>query len=79
MKISIFDLTTTKRFVAIAILASFVFSNVFAVNALRNDKSTVNVSTATAKYTTDLTQLGREGRLREDLSFESETLGFSKR
>lgn len=30
----------------------------------------MTVSAATAKYTTDLTQLGREGRLREDLSYE---------
>ncbi len=73
MKISVFGFTTTRRFAAISILASFVFTNVFAVNALRGNNP-VAVSNATAKYTTDLTQLGREGRLRENLSFENETL-----
>ena len=72
MKISVFGFTATRQFAAIAILASFVFSNVFAVNQLRGDKTNV-VSSATAKYTTDLTQLGREGRLRAVLSFENET------
>jgi len=77
MKISVFGFTTTRRFAAIAILASFVFSNVFAVDALRSEKYNV-VSTATAKYTTDLTQLGREGRLRADLSLEAETMRLIK-
>ena len=76
MKISIYGFSTTRRFAAIAILASFVFSNVFAINALRGGQMTV--SSATAKYTTDLTQLGREGRLREDLSFEKETTSLIK-
>src|SRR4051794_6568255 len=74
MKIPIIGFTTTRRFAAIAILASFVFPNVFALTASRNDnKPVVTRSATTAKYTTDLTQLGREGRLRENLSFENET------
>ena len=76
MKISIFDFTNTKRFASIAILASFVFSNAFAVEIL-NDKTKAS-TTPMAKYTTDLTQLGREGRLRENLSFENETVRLLK-
>ena len=78
MKITIFNPTTTRRFAAIAILVSFVFSNAFAADALRSDKTIVAASSATAKYTTDLTQLGREGRLRENLSFENETARLIK-
>ncbi len=74
MKMSVFGFGTTRKFAAIAILASFVFSNVFAESFRSGDqRSVVSRSAATAKYTTDLTQLGREGSLREDLSFEKET------
>ncbi|MEP6788515.1 MAG: S8 family serine peptidase, partial [Acidobacteriota bacterium] len=70
----ILSLSATRRIVSIAILASFVVSNAFAVNAVRGVAATVVSSpSATAKYTTDLTQLGREGRLRETLSFDKET------
>ena len=79
MRMSLFGFTTTRRFAAIAILASFVFSNVFAGSMLRGDQSNVmSRSSATTKYTTDLTQLGREGRLRENLSFENETARLIK-
>ncbi|MBK6724932.1 MAG: S8 family serine peptidase [Acidobacteria bacterium] len=79
MKIQTFGFTTTRRFAAIAILASFILSNAFAVETLRGSK--VNnpvVSTVTAKYTTDLTKLGREGRIRETLNFETETARLVK-
>lgn len=65
----IVDFTTTRKFAAIVLLASFVFSNVFAVNAVRYGAS---ASSATTRFTADLTQLGREGRLREDLQFAAE-------
>ena len=79
MKIPILGFTATKRAISIAVLASFVFSNAFAVDALRRDTNlSVPVSTATAKYTTDLTQLGRIGRLQEDLRFEAETTQLLK-
>src|SRR5438874_2921014 len=75
----VFSLATTRRLASIAVLASFVFSNVFAVYAIGGgDTKVVTKSPATAKYTTDLTQLGREGRLRENLSFEKETLRLVK-
>jgi subtilisin family serine protease len=79
MKISLFSFSTTRRFAAVAILASFVFSNVFAQSVLRGSHSNgMSKSSAMAKYTTDLTQLGREGRLRENLNFENETLRLIK-
>ncbi|MBK8304044.1 MAG: hypothetical protein IPK98_11825 [Chloracidobacterium sp.] len=79
MNLPIFDFTTTRKFAAIAILASFILTNAFAVGALRGERtSPVTVSAATAKYTTDLTQLGREGRLREELSYEKETTRLIK-
>ena len=79
MKISILGIATTRRFAAIAILVSFIFSNAFAVDALRGDPAKVVSSvSATAKYTTDLTQLGREGRLRENLNFDKETARLVK-
>ena len=79
MHFPIFGFKTTRQFAAIAILASLIFTNAFAVGALRGERtSPVSVSSATAKYTTDLTQLGREGRLREDLSYEQATTGLLK-
>ena len=73
MNIPIFGFKTTRRFAVIAIVASFIFSNVFAVGSLNSDK-TIASSSAMAKYTTNLTQLGRDGRLRENLSVEKETI-----
>ena len=74
MNISIFGFTKTRKFAAIALLASFVFSNAFAVGVVNNNKTAAFTKSAvTAKYTTDLTQLGREGRLQENLRFEKET------
>ena len=78
MNISVFGFTRTRQFASIAVLASFIFTNVFAVDQLRSDKLNTVSSTSAAKYTTDLTQLGREGRLREDLSFENETTQLLK-
>ena len=63
----VFGFTTTSRAASIAILASFIFSNAFAVGALRTDNAAPDsISPMTAKFATDLTLLGREGRLRED-------------
>jgi len=66
------------RAITLIIAVSFVFSNI-ALVAMANDRSeALAASTATAKYTTDLTQLGREGRLRENLNFEAETTRLMK-
>jgi serine protease AprX len=79
MKIPIFGFTATRRAISIALLASFVFTNAFAVDALRRDtKLSVPVSAATANYTTDLTELGRNGSLRQDLRFDAETAQLIK-
>src|SRR5437763_1722865 len=77
MTISMFCFPTTRRLVSAAILVPLVLSNVFAGTILRADH--VNVSSkmpAMVKYTTDMTQLGREGRLREDVKLESDTNRF---
>jgi subtilisin family serine protease len=76
---SIFGFASTKRLAAVIILGSFVFSNVIAGTVIGSDHgSTGSKSSATTKYTTDLTQLGREGRLRENLNFENETTRLIK-
>lgn len=60
---------------AMLVLASMFIGNAMAVTTFRTDTIRVNtVSPITAKFTTDLTQLGREGRLVEDLSYESEMI-----
>src|ERR1035437_3603537 len=61
------------------VLASFVFSNALVLSAMTmDDRQATTQNSATAKYTTDLTQLGREGRLRENPGFESETARLVK-
>jgi len=64
--------SAAARIITLVIAVSFIFSNI-ALVAMAKDHSALAASTATAKYTTDLTQLGREGRLRENLNFEAET------
>ena len=79
MKIPILGFTATRRAISIAVLASFVFTNAFAVDAVRRDtKLSVPVSAETANYTTDLTELGRNGSLRQDLRFDAETAQLIK-
>jgi len=71
--------SVTRRVAAVAVLASFALSNAFALaaHAVANGVDYV-ASATTAKYTTDLTQLGRNGRLQENLSLESETARLVK-
>ncbi len=83
MKVSVNKFSILKRTASLALLASLLFSNAFAVTALLDDtrsdiKKVAANASAIAKYTTDLTQLGREGRLRENLSFEKETARLIK-
>ncbi|MGH7782370.1 MAG: hypothetical protein ACREO5_00775, partial [Candidatus Binatia bacterium] len=56
---------------SVALLLSLLITNAFAV--LPTSDSQKQSLAAPAIYTTDLTQLGRDGRLRESLSFEKET------
>src|SRR5262249_22338481 len=59
----------TKRAVSLAVLLSLVISNAFAVLPVSGtEKKASTASAPLAIYTTDLTQLGRLGRLRESLS-----------
>ena len=77
------SINRTKRFVmskavALAVLVSFLFTNVAVVgifaDTLTSGKTAANV---TATFATDLTQLGRSGRLRENLNFENEVSGLA--
>ena len=63
----------TKQAVSLTLLLSLVITNAFAVRPVSGTQSRAsNAPTSSAIYTTDLTQLGRQGRLRVSLSFEKE-------
>jgi ATP-dependent Clp protease ATP-binding subunit ClpA len=53
------------------LIAAFVLTNVLAVHIFGSEFNG-NDSATSASYTTDLTQLGREGRLRQSPNFETE-------
>jgi ATP-dependent Clp protease ATP-binding subunit ClpA len=58
-----------RKTTASALLVAFLFSNVLIAGTFAANGVSI---TTKAGLTTDLTQLGREGRLRESLSFEGE-------
>src|SRR3954451_23218008 len=60
-----------SKLASAAILVSFLFTNVAIVGALANTPN-VDATNSSAAFTTDLTQLGRQGRLRENPNFENE-------
>ncbi|HEX2640010.1 MAG TPA: S8 family serine peptidase, partial [Pyrinomonadaceae bacterium] len=79
MKLSQNKTSFLKKTISLALLCSFAFSNFIAVEALAATASQPASETfSTATFTTDLTQLGRDGRLRENLNFENETMGLLK-
>ena len=57
-----------RKAVTLTLLAAFIFSN----SAVAAYASTGDNVTPTIAFTTDLTRLGREGRLRESVSFGAE-------
>src|SRR4051812_12505269 len=63
-----------RKIVSIALLISFLFTNV-AVISIFADTPT-NATNASSTFATDLTQLGRQGRLRANLNFENEISGL---
>src|SRR3954466_12538349 len=64
-----------KKAISLTLLLSFVFTNIAAVTTFAADTKQMSPNlTAVAKYTTDLTQLGRKGSLRENLNLENEAL-----
>ena len=65
--------------ISLILLYSFIFTNVFAMQvfAQTNVRTSANASALT-KYTTDLTQLARNNRLRVNTSFENETTRLMK-
>ena len=61
-----------RKTISLCLLAAFVVTNVVAVRTLAGNGSTASSNVlASATFTTDLTQLGHEGRLRQSLSFET--------
>src|SRR5688500_17712646 len=63
---------TASRIVASGLLASFLLTNIAVVSVFGDDKTKTAVTTTSMPaFTTDLTQLGREGRLRENPNFEN--------
>ena len=68
-----------SRAISLTLLYSFIFTNIVAVGAFASSKTeSPSNSSATARFTTDLTQLGRDGRLRENLNLEADTLRLIK-
>ena len=68
-----------SKAISLTLLYSFIFTNIVAVGAFAANKTyTPSNSSATARFTTDLTQLGRDGRLHENLSLETDTLRLVK-
>src|SRR5204863_6319591 len=79
MRLLLSKFSRLRQAATLVIVASFVMSNAIAIGAAAGDiKTAVVNASAWTKYTTDLTQLGREGRLRESLSFEAETAQLIK-
>ena len=56
-----------RKAISLSLIAAFILTNA-AVSAVFASK----VPSINVKFVTDLTQLGREGRLRESLGFEAE-------
>ncbi|MGB7209446.1 MAG: hypothetical protein WBD27_12350, partial [Pyrinomonadaceae bacterium] len=68
-----------SKAISLTLLYSFILTNIVAVGAFAaNNNQTSSNSSATSRFTTDLTQLGRDGRLRENLNLEADTLRLIK-
>jgi hypothetical protein len=66
--------SSISKAISLTLLYSFILTNIVAVGAFASSKNeSSSNSSATARFTTDLTQLGRDGRLRENLSLENDT------
>ena len=56
------------------LIYSFILTNMFAIQVFANTTNqNVEISTSLKKYTTDLTELARQNRLRVNPNFENET------
>src|ERR1044072_2959948 len=60
----------TRKTISLFLLVAFAMTNVVSVSILAAGTSN---DPARTTFTTDLTQLGREGRLRKTTNFEKET------
>ena len=71
--------TKMNKMISLILLYSFIFTNVFAMQVFAQTNVRISANaTALAKYTTDLTQLARNNRLRANDSFENETTRLMK-
>src|SRR6187551_1704096 len=70
MKPFIDHFSFARKTISLCLIAAFVLTNILAVHIFGSEFNW-NKS-ATASFTTDLTQLGREGRLRQSPNFERE-------
>lgn len=74
MRLSANHLSKIRETISLTLIVAFFMSNVIFANAIVRHNDPVAAPTAAdVNHTIDLTQLGREGRLREDLSFEGDT------
>src|SRR5512139_3992077 len=73
MKLSIKKMFNVNKAISLTLILSFILSNVLLASAAGDVHNASSVSSTMAKFTTDLTQLGREGRLRENPNFDKET------
>ena len=79
MNFYIFRRTAIRKTVSLLLLSSFLFTNVAAAEILTGDERQISSDTRNnVSFTTDLTQLGREGRLHETPNFKSETEALIK-
>ena len=70
--------TKINKIISLILLYSFIFTNVFAVQILLRRMREQNSVSALAKYTTDLTELARNNKLRVNDSFANETSRLMK-
>src|SRR5687768_4623795 len=79
MNVSTRKTSILRRATTLALLYSFLITNIVAVGALAsNPLKPPSAASALTSYTTDLTQLGRDGRLRENLNLEKEAVRLIK-
>jgi ATP-dependent Clp protease ATP-binding subunit ClpA len=72
MKLLTNHFSLARKTISLCLLAAFVATNVVAVRTLAGNGLIISSdASATAAFTTDLTQLGQLGRLRQSPSFET--------
>ena len=79
MNLSLRRNSIISRAISFSLLVTFAFMNQTVVNANLNRGSANDERTfASTHFVTDLTQLGRDGRLRQNLSLEADVLRLER-